>query len=94
MALEAAQTETEYFAGVFATLKSSAVALFTLLSVACAERMTDTSNSNGVAYFNSVVGTGLTRRRRLKISARCELFIKTIYKNNSHLVSTPKCNPD
>ena len=75
MVLEAAQTEIEYFSGVFATLKSSTVALFTLLSVACADRITLTSNSNGVWYLSSVVGAGLARLRRLKISVRWASFI-------------------
>ena len=44
--------------GVFATGNKLARALLTLTSVACAERMTATSNSNGVEYFNSVVGFG------------------------------------
>ncbi len=42
--------------GVRATGNSLRVTAFTLLSVACAERITPTSNSNGVWYSSSVVG--------------------------------------
>jgi len=44
------------FCGVLATGNSSRVAMLTLLSVACAERITATSNSNGVLCSSSVVG--------------------------------------
>ena len=42
--------------GVFACLNSMRVARLTLLSVACADRITATSSSNGVLYSSSVVG--------------------------------------
>ena len=48
---------------------SRAVALLTLLSVACADSTTATSSSNGVRYSSSVVGCGLSARRRSKICA-------------------------
>ena len=57
-------------AGVLATGKSFAVALFTPLSVACADSTTATSSSNGVACSSSVVGIGLASRRRSKIARR------------------------
>ena len=63
------------FRGVFAVLNSRAVARLTLLSVACADRMTATSSSNGVEYPSSVLGAGLARFRRAKIAARFVLFI-------------------
>ena len=44
------------FSGVLAWGKSLRVATFTLLSVACADRITAISNSNGEAYSSSVVG--------------------------------------
>ena len=56
--------------GVRATGNSLRVAAFTLLSVACAERITATSNSNGVLYSSSVVGCGFAARNRSKISRR------------------------
>ena len=46
-------------AGVSAVRNRLAVALFTLLSVACAERITATNSSNGVRYLSSVRGAGI-----------------------------------
>ena len=54
--------------GVFATLYNSRVALFTLISVACAESTTETSNSNTVAYSSSVVGEGFWLASASKIA--------------------------
>ena len=56
--------------GVRATGNSLRVTAFTLLSVACAERITATSNSNGVEYSSSVVGCGFAARNRSKIARR------------------------
>jgi hypothetical protein len=50
--------------GERATGKSLRVTAFTLLSVACADRITATSSSNGVEYSSSVVGFGLAARNR------------------------------
>ncbi|MBF8269896.1 MAG: hypothetical protein HW386_1605 [Gammaproteobacteria bacterium] len=49
---------SEMAAGVLATGYNLANALLTLTSVAWADRITATSNSNGVVYVNSVVGFG------------------------------------
>jgi len=57
---------------VFAISYSLAVAPFTLLSVACAERITAINSSNGVRNFSSVRGAGLCSRRRSKIARRFE----------------------
>ncbi len=57
-------------AGVLATGKSFAVALFTPLSVAWAESTTATSSSNGVRWASSDCGCGLAARRRSKIARR------------------------
>ena len=57
-------------AGVAATGKSFAVALFTPLSVACADSTTATSSSNGVRCESSDAGFGLAARRRSKIARR------------------------
>ena len=63
--------------GVRATGNSLRVAALTLLSVACAERMTPTSNSNGVSYSSSVVGCGFAARKRSKISRRfCGFMVR------------------
>src|SRR5512139_2605176 len=61
--------------GVLATGNSLRVARFTPLSVACADSTTATNSSNGVLYSSSVVGCGLTARRRLKISWRFAEFM-------------------
>src|SRR5512139_158460 len=61
--------------GVLATGNNLRVARFTPLSVACADSTTATSSSNGVPYSSSVVGCGLTARRRLKISWRFAEFM-------------------
>ena len=50
--------------------RASRVAAFTLLSVVCAESMTATSSSKGVAYRSSVVGVGFAALSRRKIAAR------------------------
>ena len=50
--------------GVLATGNNFRVALLTPTSVACAERVTATSNSNGLEYSSSVTGCGLSSRRR------------------------------
>ena len=47
------------FFGVGAFLNKASVALFTPLSVDCAERITAISNSKGDEKFNSVVGLGI-----------------------------------
>ncbi len=57
--------------GVFATLYNFCVALFTLTSVAWAERITATSNSKADAYCSSVVGAGLSRLSLRKNNFRC-----------------------
>src|SRR5690606_35708706 len=51
-------------AGVLATGNRRRVALLTPTSVAWADSATATSNSNGVLYSSSVVGRGLSSRRR------------------------------
>src|SRR5579883_198574 len=63
------------FCGVSATGNNLAVALFTPASVACAERITDTSNSNGVRYSSSVVGSGSSSRKRRNNSMTSKRFI-------------------
>ena len=60
--------------GVLALGNSLRVAAFTLMSVACAESKTAASNSIGELKFSSVVGLGLTARKRLKISRRFKGF--------------------
>ena len=57
-------------AGVPAARNSGPVARLTLRSVACAERITATSSSNGVEYSSSVRGSGLSARSREKNSCR------------------------
>src|SRR5688572_30692282 len=61
--------------GVRATGNSLRVTAFTLLSVACAERITATSNSNGVWYSSSVVGLGLAARNLSKMARRLTEFM-------------------
>ena len=66
--------------GVFATGKSLRIALLTPTSVACADRITATSNSKAVVYSNSVVGFGFSARRRENnstISSRVSLLPRT-----------------
>ena len=85
MVLQTAQTEISIFSGVFAApARAQRWRLFTLLSVACADGIrTLAFNSNGVWYLSSVVGAGLARLRRLKISVRWIFIHKEIYKNDS-----------
>src|SRR5438309_1861005 len=54
---------------------STALAWFTDLSVAWADSTTATSNSYGVRYLSSVVGSGLAAWKRRKISRRFSGFI-------------------
>jgi hypothetical protein len=60
--------------GVFAARNRAGVALFTPLSVAWADRITATNNSNGELYSNSVRGTGLACLSRENISRRFASF--------------------
>ena len=53
--------------GVLARAYNFFVALFTLISVACAERITETSSSKFDEYLSSVVGVGFSSRRRARI---------------------------
>src|SRR6185436_13678403 len=62
--------------GVRATGNNLRVTAFTLLSVACADRITPTSSSNGVWYSSSVVGFGFAARNRSKILRRLSAFIR------------------
>ena len=55
-------------AGVLATGNNLRVARFTPLSVACAERITAISNSNGVECSSSVTGCGFNAAKRSKSS--------------------------
>ncbi len=55
-------------AGVLATGNNLRVARLTPLSVACAERITAISNSNGVEYSSSVTGCGFNAAKRSKSS--------------------------
>ncbi len=61
-------------AGVLATRNRFAVALFTLLSVACADRITATNSSKGVRYRSSVRGAGLLSCSRSKMARRFAAF--------------------
>src|SRR5271154_749637 len=61
--------------GVLAVLYNSWVARLTLLSVACADSTTATSNSNGVRYSSSLRGAASAARRRRKISVRWAEFM-------------------
>ena len=61
--------------GVLATGNSFAVATLTPLSVACAERRTAASNSNGVEYLRSDLGSGVASARRRKNSWRSAGFM-------------------
>ena len=54
---------------------AASVALFTPLSVACADSTTATSSSNGVGASSSLVGSGLAARSRSKIWRRLAGFI-------------------
>src|SRR5258706_3264045 len=67
------------FSGVSATGKSLRVAMFTPLSVACADRITATSNSKGVPYSRSDSGCGLSSCMRRKNSWRCDAFINAMF---------------
>jgi hypothetical protein len=57
-------------AGVGARPNSERVAVFTLLSVACAESMTAMSSSKGLRYSSSERGCGLAARSASKICAQ------------------------
>src|SRR5271157_1936334 len=63
-------------AGVSAVRNRPAVALFTLLSVAWAERITATSSSKGVRYLSSVRGAGLPACSREKMARRFAAFFR------------------
>ena len=58
--------------------KRRRVALFTPLSVACAERMTAISSSKVLVYSSSVVGCGLASRKRRKLSAMAAGVIRFV----------------
>src|SRR4051812_15996284 len=62
--------------GVLAMGNSLRVAAFTLTSVACADRITATSNSKGDSYVSSVFGAGIESRRRSKICCRFVAFMR------------------
>ncbi len=62
------------FSAVLATGNRRRVALLTPTSVACADRVTATSSSNGVLYSSSVVGLGLSSRRRENSSCTSALL--------------------
>src|SRR5260370_38505928 len=61
-------------AGVSAARNSAGVALLTPRSVAWADRITATNNSNGELYCNSVRGAGLASLSRENISRRFASF--------------------
>ena len=61
--------------GVLACGNKVAVALLTLLSVACADNTTAISNSKGVLKLSSVVGLGMASARRSNIAKRVCLFM-------------------
>ena len=60
--LQPVHTQRQYRLGRIGDRVQILVALLTLMSVACAERMTAISNSNGLAYSSSVVGAGMRSR--------------------------------
>src|SRR5277367_384763 len=60
--------------GEWAAGNKPAVALFTLLSVAWADRITATRSSNGDEKCNSVRGWGFAARNRSKIARRFASF--------------------
>jgi hypothetical protein len=62
-------------AGEFAARNRAGVALLTLLSVACADRITATNSSNGERYSSSVRGAGFARWSRAKSSRRFAAFM-------------------
>ena len=75
-AIRPSSPSAKIFSGVSAILYSGSVALFTLLSVACAESTTDTKSVNGFCAFNSVAGAGfffLKRRNTSVISSGVSL---------------------
>lgn len=78
--------------GVLATLKSPAVALLTLISVACAESMTAINSSNGFLYFNSVAGSGSFSLRRVNICVRFSLFTAGHHGENSFIQLLSRCS--
>lgn len=60
--------------GVFATLNNAAVALFTLASVAWADRITEIRSSKVLEYTSSVEGEGFRSLRHEKIAVLFLLF--------------------
>jgi hypothetical protein len=69
---------TKMACGVLATLNNLRVAMFTPLSVACAESITAINNSNVELCSSSVVGLGIAAARRSKMASRFCAFIRDV----------------